>query len=256
MNKKILSGSTLKIIAVIAMTLDHFGQIILKNGIIMNATYSQLSDSQFAWLLYAMEFFHILGRIAFPIFCFLIVEGFYHTHNIKKYILHLFIFAIISEPIYDLAFYGNLFNFNGQNVLFTLLLGLTAITILNKFHDNFVLALVISSISSVISYYLRMDGWYYGIILIMLFYIFREKNLLKYLLAGFTMFACALNFSIKGIIDPYFITALSSLILISLYNQKRGLHMKYFFYAFYPGHIILLYSITTFILIPYLQITN
>lgn len=59
----------------------------------------------------AVNICHILGRIAFPIFCFLLVEGFFHTHNLKKYILNLGIFALISEPIYDLACAGTLFSF-------------------------------------------------------------------------------------------------------------------------------------------------
>lgn len=83
--KKFLTGSALKIIAVIAMILDHFGQIILKNGIILNAPYSTFSDRQFELLLQAADLCHIIGRIAFPIFCFLLVEGFVHTHNLKKY---------------------------------------------------------------------------------------------------------------------------------------------------------------------------
>ena len=101
--KKIISGSTLKILAMIFMVIDHFGQVVLKNGIILHAPYSMFTDEQFDMLMSTVNICHILGRIAFPVFCFLLVEGFFHTHNLKKYILNLGIFALISEPVYDLA---------------------------------------------------------------------------------------------------------------------------------------------------------
>ena len=94
--KKYFTGSTLKIIAVISMILDHFSQIILKQGIILNAPYAMFTDAQFSVLLTVSDIFHILGRIAFPIFCFLLVEGFLHTQNLKKYFLNLGIFAVLS----------------------------------------------------------------------------------------------------------------------------------------------------------------
>ncbi|MEG2848502.1 MAG: TraX family protein [Bacilli bacterium] len=103
MNNKILSGSSIKIIAIISMVIDHLGQIVLKNGIMLNAPYSAFSDTQFENLSTLVELCHVVGRIAFPLFCFLLVEGFLHTHNMKKYILQLAVFAIISEPIYDIA---------------------------------------------------------------------------------------------------------------------------------------------------------
>lgn len=94
---KIFTGSTLKILAVISMLTDHFGQIILKNGLALNAPYSMFTDKQFKLLLSAIEICHILGRIAFPVFCFLVVEGFLHTHSLKKYLLHLGMFAIFQN---------------------------------------------------------------------------------------------------------------------------------------------------------------
>lgn len=108
--KKIISGSTLKILAMIFMVIDHFGQVVLKNGIILHAPYSMFTDEQFDMLMSTVNICHILGRIAFPVFCFLLVEGFFHTHNLKKYILNLGIFALISEPVYDLACAGTLFS--------------------------------------------------------------------------------------------------------------------------------------------------
>lgn len=250
MNVKILSGSTIKIIAIISMFIDHFGQIVLKNGIVMNSPYSVFSDSQFNMILKAIDICHILGRIAFPIFCFLIVEGFVHTHDIKKYIKRLAIFAILSEPIYDLAFSGNILNLGAQNVFFTLLLGLLTISLIKKYNNNYLIALITIVISSIISYYCKTDGWYYGIILTSIFYLFREHSILKFILAGVTMYGCGLDFSIKAFLSPYFLIALSSLIFLSLYNGSRGLKMKYVFYVFYPGHLAILYLVTNYYIIP------
>ena len=72
------------------------------------------TDEQFDMLMSTVNICHILGRIAFPVFCFLLVEGFFHTHNLKKYILNLGIFALISEPVYDLACAGTLFSLGQQ----------------------------------------------------------------------------------------------------------------------------------------------
>ena len=111
-----ISGSTLKIIAAISMVLDHVSRIVLTNGIMTHASYNQISDEQWAILSEASDVLHVLGRIAFPLFCFLIVEGFFHTHDIKKYLRNMLVFAIIAEPIYDFVQTGQLFDLRQQNV--------------------------------------------------------------------------------------------------------------------------------------------
>ena len=130
--KRFFSGSTLKVIAVFAMLVDHIGQVVLKNGIALKASYAMFTDEQFSILLNVIDVFHMIGRLAFPIFCFLLVEGFMHTHNLRRYFLNLLIFAVIAEPIYDLANSGVLFSIERQNVIFTLLLGLIAIYFIKK----------------------------------------------------------------------------------------------------------------------------
>ena len=249
MNRHILSGSTIKIIAVITMFIDHFGKILLKNGIVINAPYSAFSDYQFSLLLKAVDICHILGRIAFPLFCFLLVEGFIHTHNLKKYIISLGILAIISEPIYDLSFGRGLFSFDQQNVIFTLLLGVLMLALIRKCNDNLLITVAATTICGIASYLLQLDGWYYGIALIAILYYFREHDWLKYLLVLVAMYVCGLDFSLQALIDPYFLTAASSIVIMALYNGKRGLKMKYFFYIFYPLHLLVLHiiaaSITT-----------
>ena len=252
MNKKILSGSTIKIIAVITMCIDHFGQVVLKNGVVMNAPYKFFNDAQFSALLSVVDLCHMLGRVAFPLFCYLLVEGFIHTHNLRRYILNLGLFAIVSEPIYDLTFYGSVFSSEGQNVLFTLLIGILTLTCIRKLNDNIWVAIFFTFISGSVAYILRLDGWYYGAIMITVMYMFRRHKFMKYLLTAVVMYFCELDYSLKGLLDPYFWMALLSLFIMVLYNGQRGMKIKYFFYIFYPGHLLFLYVLTTFIIVPQL----
>ena len=245
--RKIFSGSTLKIIAVICMVIDHIGQVVLKNGIALNATYSTFTDQQFSIILSSINYCHIIGRIAFPIFCFLLVEGFVHTHNLKRYCLNLGLFALISEPVYDLANVGKLISSSQQNVLFTLLLGVIVISIIRRYSNPLITILAII-IGSYMSYIFNFDGWYYGILLISAFYVFYDKIIFKYIVCIVVMFVCGLDFTFHALIDPYFIMACISLIFISAYNGERGIKMKYFFYVFYPTHLAILFIISSILI--------
>ena len=201
-------------------------------------------------ILILSDVFHILGRIAFPVFCFLLVEGFFHTHNLKKYFLNLGIFAVISEPIYDWAVSGTIFSLEQQNVLFTLLLGLCVLTLIKRFERNIIVSIILTLVGAALSYLCRLDGWYYGICLIAVFYFFYHKRVLKNILAILVMYICGLDFSLLGLIEPNFLLAASSLIVINLYNGKRGIKLKYFFYWFYPAHLLLFTLISQYIILP------
>ena len=114
-----ISGSTLKIIAMACMLIDHtaavlFDRILISRGLLnaVNASdggASFLSTGNTAVIYYADMIMRTIGRISFPIFCFLLIEGFMHTHDVKKYALNLGIFALVSEIPFDLAFAGNRF---------------------------------------------------------------------------------------------------------------------------------------------------
>ena len=113
-----LSASVLKWIAVVTMLIDHFAA----------AVYWQLDGKEY-------EIYRILryiGRIAFPIYCFLLVEGFFYTHNVKKYIGRCLVFALLSEIPFNMAIFGKVWYPQGQNVYFTLTLGLCALVVLDK----------------------------------------------------------------------------------------------------------------------------
>lgn len=242
--KKIFSGSTLKLIAVCAMLIDHVGVVVLKNGIALKASYSMFSDEQFTTLLNTIDIFNVIGALAFPVFCFSLVEGFMHTHDVKKYFLNLLLFAVISEPIYDLANCGHLFSVDQQNVIFTLLLGLLAICIMKKSKNSLPVAVIAILAISYLSYMCMLDGSYYGIGLISIFYLCYEKPMLKYIVTIIFMFVCGLDFTLKGLFNGYFIMSVVSVIVISIYNGKRGMKLKYFFYLFYPVHLLILYLIS------------
>jgi len=105
-NKVGIDAFTLKMIAAVTMLIDHVGYIFFPQYVLLR----------------------IIGRISFPIFAFLIVEGFMHTRDVKKYIFRMIIFALITEIPFDFAFYGT-FNWGHQNVLVTFLLALVAMYI-------------------------------------------------------------------------------------------------------------------------------
>ena len=102
------SGTALKTIACITMLVDHIGASCIEAGILTpgldSGTLSR--DTLSAYPLYRLDMvLRFTGRLAFPIFCFLLVEGFVHTHDVKKYVRRLFLFALISEVPFDLAFF-------------------------------------------------------------------------------------------------------------------------------------------------------
>lgn len=249
--KKGISGSTIKIIAIVAMLIDHIGATILERVLVNVGLVSIMGSndtdrimqfmSEYGGLL-ALYFImrQLIGRIGFPIFCFLLVEGFAHTHDVRKYALRLGAFALISEIPFDLAFHGKAFYWGYQNVFFTLFLGLVVMIIYRAIEEKlkvnkyvkillYVLALVAGA---AVAELLKTDYSAIGVVCIMVLYIFRKKKW-QQILAGCIAFL-------------WEITAPLAFIPISFYNGKRGLQMKYFFYAFYPLHLLILYLIAYF----------
>ncbi len=224
---QILSGSSLKIIAIIAMVIDHFAASILYHGILIPA--APISPGTPEWTIYrlynAMRF---IGRIAFPIFCFLLIEGFFHTSNRKKYAFRLFLFALLSEFPFDFALFRTPVTLEYQNVFFTLLIGfLTIWAMENTKESHYAIPRQILSILAgcILAYALRTDYDYYGNILISVLYLFRHQRTWQ------TIAGC-----VSLLWEP---PACLAFIPIHMYNGKRGISMKYFFYAFYPIHLLI-----------------
>lgn len=208
-----LNGNTLKWIALLSMLIDHIGVVLLSGG----------SHSLFS--VYSLC--RGIGRIAFPIFCFLLVEGFCHTSNVKKYILRMLGFACVAEIPYDLAFYGKIVKLDGQNVMFTFVIALVVLMLVGKREkvsgDWWVFVLA----GCALAWFFSTDGSFFGIVLIWVFYDFRENHLYRNVIAGVTM--CW---------QP---TSLFTLPLVEGYNGERGRGSKYFFYWFYPLHLFVLW---------------
>lgn len=247
-----ISGSTLKIIAVITMFIDHIGAIVLNNMLIDNGlTEVMLSNNSVLidnWIdnnpLYSiMIIMRFIGRVSFPIFCFLLVEGFYKTRNVIKYLLRLSIFAILSEIPFDLAIYGKIVSIESQNIFFTLAIGLLFITILQYIYNknykySFMLDIVVITIGFIVSELLRVDYGGIGFLVIVGIYLVKrhyENNANTNLYSIMT--ACIVLF----IYNPIELGAFISIPLILCYNGKRGLNLKYIFYAFYPIHLLILW---------------
>lgn len=221
-----------------------------------------LCDHLWATLLPAQGWLTCIGRLTFPIFAFMIAEGYYYTSNVKKYMCRLFIFAILSEIPFNLIMGSSVFYPFHQNVLWTFLIGLISIQIIEKVKkkENKVLLVLAICLVVGVDYILgtiaMVDYYGAGILMVLLFYFFREKNWVSFVAQLIGMYY--LNVVVLG--DLYYpVTifghefeivqqgfALFSLIPIWLYNGRQGYHSKwfqYFCYAFYPVHLLLLYII-------------
>ena len=226
-----MTSSTLKIIGIICMLLDHIG----------------------ATLLPEVSILRIIGRLAFPIFVFLLVEGYYHTKDINKYLLRLGIFALISEMPFDLAFMGKVYAPSHQNVFLTLFLGLLMIKLFNEHKvKNEILAGLSVIICVTLSIVLRTDYSIFGMIMIFIYYQFRNDKLKAAIyiwLINTTMGLLSAGlfageFNINGMTQTAAVLAIP---LIYIYNGKKGISLKYIFYGFYPIHLLVLYFLQVYI---------
>lgn len=248
--KRGVSGSTLKIIAVITMLTDHVGAFILCRYLMASGYMEVAASGDMAlvsvWLAENATLYNsyiltrYIGRIAFPIFCFLLVEGFLKTRDVKKYALRLGAFALISEIPFDLAITANVFDLRYQNVYFTLLIGLltmVAFDFIAKANQKEVLKLLLSGgaliAGAVVAELLNTDYGAIGVVSILLLYVLRHSKVWQ-IVGGCLVFL-------------WEVTAPLAFIPIGFYNGKRGLKLKYFFYGFYPAHLVILYAICMFL---------
>lgn len=219
-----ISGSTLKIIAIIIMLIDHFGAAVLNRGVLRTQAVTANTEL-YADIRQLNHVIRLIGRPAFPIFCFLLVEGFLHTRNSRKYALRLFLFALISEIPFDLAICGTLVTFSHQNVYFTLLIGLLVMMASDRLPKKNWIQLFIFALGLAAGALLRTDYGWKGVFLIEILYLLRYDR--KYqCIAG----AIAISWEPAG--------ALAFLPVLA-YNGERGISLKYFFYLFYPVHLLI-----------------
>lgn len=232
-----LTSGHLKIIACSAMFLSHLAQ---------------------SELLYMMEFtkiadlFMLIGRISMPLFSFMAVQGIILTKNRGKYLKRLFMFALVSEIPFDLVFSGTGFFVYSQNVFFSLFLGALMVYLWEKIlasQTNIFLRLGFGFLIFLGFYFLAgffmTDYDSRAIVVIALIYLAKESRLL-------TAIAILIGFAFEARIGgdylsiPYMVYL--SIPLIFLYNGKRGTYNKWYFYAFYPVHLILIYLLKIILL--------
>lgn len=246
----------LKIIAVVTMFIDHLAASVLLKCLLYHGKSGFINyDNEMMWWN-TYEIMRYIGRMAFPLYCFMLVEGLRYTRNRKKYAIRLLIFAFISEIPFDMAFNECVLEFKSNNVFFTLFIGLIVIwimdTIKNKlWQDNsgqagafkiiikylLMLAVVFTGMA-VAEYVLRTDYGAGGVACIVVMYLLQKDMMLSFG-AGVIILGMMCG-SIEYL-------ALLMLIPLHFYNGQRGRQVKYFFYLFYPVHL-LLFALVDFLL--------
>ncbi len=225
-----MSSFVIKLIGLCTMFCDHFNNAVI---------------GHFSYL-------NLIGRIAFPLFAFQLSQSYTHTKNLTKFLFRLLVFAIISQAPFML-FLSTYTSPLALNIGFTMILGALAILCFDKIPNKF-LGLSVCALISILGQIINVDYGAFGIILILLFYIFREKKLWLTISTASCIF---INYTISFFIYqgapfvtyylPIIFCSCIPLIFINLYNGKRGLNAKYLFYIFYPVHLLLLYFLHYFI---------
>lgn len=219
---QILNGAQLKYLAFISMLIDH----------VNNAIITPMLDGE-GFLLHLSNIFSILGRIAFPVFVFFIVEGFFKTSNRKKYLGQLLIFGAISEVPFDMFTSKVYYNPNWNNMMFTLALSLITIWLIDflkeKLHNKifwYALSIIIVVIFSLLAMQLSLDYDYHAVVAAYIFYVFYNKPILG---AGL---------GYLSIIKELY--SFLGFALTIMYNGQRGKQYKWLNYLFYPVHLLIL----------------
>lgn len=226
-----ISGAGLKGVAMICMLLDHSGAVLIwpllqEHRLVQGWTFVY-------WMVRAV------GRMSFPIYCFLLAEGFARTKSVQKYLMRLLSCGLISEVPYDMTFSGRMCDWHSQNVLFTIFLGLSALVILKKtdfekenrlHHAKTFTCVLCIAIFAGTAEICHSDYGAAGVLLIICMYHFRERTHLRNLVSGMLLLT----------VSPLEVTASASFVLLQRYNGIRGNQSQFGMYLFYPGHLMLL----------------
>lgn len=223
-----MNSFTLKLIAIITMTIDHVGAVLFPQYYILR----------------------VIGRVSFPIFAFLIANGYHYTKDVKKYSLRLLAFGFIAQYPFAKAF-----STTGLNIFFTLFLGLLAMIVFDRIQNKPSKYLIIVALAYLATYLDTDYGWF-GVILILLFHVFRDNfkklsisiialNLVSSSVIAYVVFQRYNQFNIRTFVEC---VSILSLVFIVKYNNEKGRSMKYLFYIYYPLHLLILYFINTTIM--------
>lgn len=221
-----MSIFSLKLIACIAMALSHFGSVF-----------------QGAIPLPMAQGLYFAGRISFPIFACLLVIGWNKTKHKKRYLIHLFVFALISQIPFTLAQYRTIVPVS-LNVLFTLFLGALSLWAIDRVREGVLPALLLAPVPACLAACIPLDFGWPGVLVISVMGVFRSK----YSRIGILTAVMAVIY-LRGGISLFstlsFLCTLPGLIMLWFLNpQKPCFRAKYFFYIFYPAHLLLLYMLS------------
>ena len=226
-----LSSYQLKIIAIIAMTIDHIAWLFVKTA----------SPAGFIM--------HFIGRLTAPVFCLLVSEGYAHTRDIRKYTVRMALFAALSIPAFSYYMSGSIFPPEGLGMIYTLALGLIAIAVLDS--DDLAPAAKMLMVAAILALSFFGDWPVIGTALVILFYRFRDDRaaLLRYYSLVIAVFILTGTIG-SGRFDWTFLTHIGMFQFIPLYLAYSGelggnKHLKYFFYIYYPVHLALIRFIYT-----------
>lgn len=244
-----MSGNKLKWIAMFIMMIDHIGYGLLWPMIDAHPeSYGTADNLRMTPLVIVYFAMRSIGRIAFPIFIFLLIQGFLHSHDRIHYFGRLLLFAAISEVPFDLAFSistnqakeGCLIEFGYQNVFFTLAIGLLLITVIDVFIKipekggiAYFATGTLCVVILLVSYGLQADYGVIGVLAIVAAYYFR-KDPKKMIIA------CVSVLVLSSLMEAF---AYFAIIPVSQYNGQRGKGNKWIFYLFYPAHLLVLVGI-------------
>ena len=240
-NRIRLSCDALKLIACILMFIDHFGYGVIHNYMISHAM--DILPDDYKALNSAYEICRGVGRLAFPIFCFFIVEGFLRTRSVFKYIVRLAVFAVLSEIPFDLGLYGVPFRWEHQNVILTFLIALVMLVVIRYLENNvwglsrtliyFTCVCAVIAFADV-AYILNTDYSWKCMLITAVLYLTRGTGAFRYL-AG----AAATCWEKYGPI---------SFLLLYFYDPEVHPKHKYVFYLFYPLHLLFIYLLAKYII--------
>ena len=219
---RILDGTSLKLIAMISMVFDHVGDMFFPGAL---------------WM-------RMIGRLAMPLFSFCIAEGYAHTKNKQRYLLRMGVFALVSEIPFDLAFTGRV-GLEHQNIMLTFFLAILALRLFDRIRGErtgekgsysvwrTALGTLAVLAMAVLALLVKADYTIFAVIAVFLFYVLKDCR--PIVRDGVGVGFLALTRTVG-----YYCTTGLSLVPLLLYNGKRGRGLKWLFYFFYPGHLLLL----------------
>lgn len=217
----------LKVIAVITMTIDHVGMVLFPDVLL----------------------YRIIGRIAFPIFAFLAAQSCRHTRNIRRYMVRLGLFALISELPFNLATSGRVLHPGGQNIFFTLLLGVMACWLYERLQGH-PLAVLPPLALCLFGQLMGVDYGWYGVAIIFAFYLAGSSKL-RVGLSLLTLTVVSQWPALLMVLEQPRLAVYAlqlwcvfAMVPLTFYNGKRGRGPKYFYYLYYPIHLGALYLLS------------